>query len=488
MCILLLLVGFGFAVHSSLFLLLNTSQYNFYDTDTWYSVREIERINKGEDISFDNHLMYPEGREITWGSFYPKLCAALFKGTEPLKIFNTAGFFAPILAALFAISIYFIIGDLLSESAGFYSASILAIGNGLFFQSSLFGVIDHHLLESILGTLVILLILLAYIRRSDWIIGTVVLLFVVLFYTSEMWIIYIALSGMTIWLCMAHWIYRKGSIKFSLFFITVSSISSIVVLSQVILNNSRLMSLLAWTEPIGEIQQSSLLIFILRFGLLVPIFIVGIYLFAQSKSNRFPAIAIILITLVFATFTARFERTECLFAPFFSIVCGYFIDEFTPKHKDKVLALVLIISLVSGAVIINELRILSNGNTEWNGAIEYLNTQEPSVVLSWWDYGHWVVSTTDQCPYSDPFQDRATETAQIFTSSTIPNLSSQNISYILVTNNDKNFYNAMKWYSHSETDYNESYLKRLMDGSVNNTRLYRDSLITIYRAGSVNLL
>ncbi len=470
-CILILVIIISLLFHSSLYFIINVNQYNFYDTDTWYSIRQIDRQTHGENIEYDSMLNYPEGRSIDWGIALP-IFYSLFvnKYDSTLEIFNKVGFLPPILSALFVLLIYFLVSKLFSETVGFYSSILLSIGTGIYFQNCLFGVIDHHLLESILFAIMILCFLLMIKEKlilwsiPIFISGTI------LFFTSVLWVFF---YGVFVLCLMILFLYKFWNIW------CISIIIPIVISVAFYVKDTYWFRLLYWVEPISEIANSDILLLIIRFNILIPILLCSIILYIKFLKKEFTITCLLLISFILAILTCRFTRMEYLLTPFILILSAYFIDKFfTNKISTIIILVFLIISSVVGGIIIMDLAKTANDNSEWNGALSYIRDQEEGLVLSWWDYGHWIVAVSGQPPFADPFQARVVEAAKIFTGKNDLELSKYR--YIIVTKNDYKFYDAMVWYSKSPVPYENSYLKKLICEETNDKLVFKNALIRIY--------
>ena len=472
----LFLILFGSLLfHSSLYFIINVNQYNFYDTDTWYSIRQIDRQTHGENIEYDSMLNYPEGRSIDWGIALP-IFYSLFvnKYDSTLEIFNKVGFLPPILSALFVLLIYFLVSKLFSETVGFYSSILLSIGTGIYFQNCLFGVIDHHLLESVLFTITILCFLLLVKEKSPLWAIPIFISVVILFFTSVLWIFFCGILIICIIILFLYYCFLNR--------IVILTSTLIITVGILYVKDTQWFSLLWWVEPISEVATSDLIILIFRFNILIPLFILGVILYAISK-KEFSTTCLLLISFILMILTYRFTRMEYLLTPFVLILSAYFIDKFLTKQSPKISYIIistfLIFSIIIGSVVIYDFVETANNNTGWNDALLYLQEQEQGGVLSWWDYGHWIVAVSSQPPLTDPFQDHVMDAAKIFTGEIKPEL--QNYKYIIITKNDYKFYDAMLWYSKSEVAYENSYLKKIICGETNDELIFNNTLIRIYK-------
>jgi asparagine N-glycosylation enzyme membrane subunit Stt3 len=481
LCLLFVILIGSVAFHCSLYYILNTTQYNFYDTDSWYTVRQIDRFVHGEDIQFDKLLDYPEGRTINWGVALP-ISYSFFvnKDDSTLTIFNKGGFLPPILSGIFVLLIYYLVTKLFSETIGFYSAILISVGTGIYFQNCLFGMIDHHLLESVLFTVMILCFLIAIKEKSDWWILPILISGIILFFTSVLWVFFYGIIGACVTLVFLLYVWKRNPIFGKLFLVSIMVIG--VIFIWYFKYTYWLSLLLSWMDPITEVAFSDPTLLLIRFNILIPIFLLGILYIILTK-KELPTLVLLLVSGVLVLLMLRFTRMECILTPIFLILSAYFIDKFFTKRAPEISTMIilsfLIFSIFFGTIIISGFAKTADNNSEWNSALLYLQEQNRGVVLSWWDYGHWIVAVSGQPPFTDPFQDNVIDAAKIFTNDTAPETAKYR--YIIVTKNDYKFYDAMVWYSKSEVPYERSYLKKLIDGNVKNELVFKNTLIQIYR-------
>jgi asparagine N-glycosylation enzyme membrane subunit Stt3 len=459
--ILLIFLSFSFLIHTSIYFALPTNQYNFYDTDSWYPVRQIDRISHGENYRYDEMLNYPVGREIDWGITLPVIGSfAVNHNDFTLNIFNKVGFLSPILSLLFTFILYFLISRLFSPTVGLYTAILLSIGTGIYFQNCVFGIIDHHLIESALFTISIISIILMFEKKPTWGIVTIASM-ALLFFTSTIWTLYWCLIFICALVFILGYVWSKNRLA-------IGGVVGIVATGGYYFNSllsARWTSLWNWIEPISEISYSDPLLLITRFNiLLVPIF-VGLSMFVVS-TKKIEEIALVVITILLFILTLRFTRMEYIFYPVVVILSAYYIDRyFSIRNVKIILSVFVVASVVLGGIVISGMVDDSNNNRDWDDGLEYLKQQPEGVVLSWWDYGHWIVAVGEQPPFADPFQGNVNVAAKIFTSARDNGgemVRASGIKYIVVTKDDYKFYGAMKWYCVDGVSYEDSYLKYLI--------------------------
>jgi oligosaccharyl transferase (archaeosortase A-associated) len=144
-----------------------------YDTDTWYSLRQIEVMvhNFPQYNWFDPMTAYPMGKQIDWGPLYPFLAALLCLITGAASrsgIISTAGYVSPLLAVLMVPVVYMLGKKLGDFKTGLVAAGLSPVTSMVYFSFTSYGMVDHHAAEVFFSTLFFLLYLytLAYARQN----------------------------------------------------------------------------------------------------------------------------------------------------------------------------------------------------------------------------------------------------------------------------------------------------------------------------------
>ncbi|MFA6331930.1 MAG: STT3 domain-containing protein, partial [Methanoregula sp.] len=132
--------------------------------DVWYTLRQVEVMvaNFFQYNWFDPMTAYPSGKTIDWGPFFPFLAASLctvLGVSSRADIVNTAGWVAPILAALLVPITYRLGKQIWDWKAGLVAAGFVSVISFTYFYFSSFGWIDHNSAE----TFFVALFFLAYI-------------------------------------------------------------------------------------------------------------------------------------------------------------------------------------------------------------------------------------------------------------------------------------------------------------------------------------
>jgi oligosaccharyl transferase (archaeosortase A-associated) len=120
--------------------------------DVWYTMRQIDVMvsNFPQYNWFDPMTAFPEGKTIDWGPLYPFLAAAaaLMTGaTSRTEIINTAGWIAPVMAALL-VPVTYLLGKMIwDRMAGLIGAGLVSVISYQYFIQSSYGWTDHHSAE-----------------------------------------------------------------------------------------------------------------------------------------------------------------------------------------------------------------------------------------------------------------------------------------------------------------------------------------------------
>ncbi|MDD1660753.1 MAG: oligosaccharyl transferase, archaeosortase A system-associated, partial [Methanomicrobiales archaeon] len=139
--------------------------------DPLYNFRQVDQIlrNYPAYAWFDAMTLYPFGETIYWGPLFPTLIATLcilVGATSRMEIIYVALLTPPLLATLMVPLLFFIGRRIADWKTGLLAAAFIAIIPGQYFQRSLFGYADHHILEVLFSTLFCLgyLTILAYTK------------------------------------------------------------------------------------------------------------------------------------------------------------------------------------------------------------------------------------------------------------------------------------------------------------------------------------
>jgi dolichyl-phosphooligosaccharide-protein glycotransferase len=129
-----------------------------YDTDSWYSLRQIEVMVKNfpQYNWFDPMTAYPTGKIIDWGPLFPFIAATLSLltgATTHSGIVFTSGWIAPLMA-MAMVPIMFLVGKTVwNWKAGLVAAGLISVVSIQYFSFSTYGWVDHHIAEVLFSTL-----------------------------------------------------------------------------------------------------------------------------------------------------------------------------------------------------------------------------------------------------------------------------------------------------------------------------------------------
>ncbi|MGA2912023.1 MAG: oligosaccharyl transferase, archaeosortase A system-associated [Methanoregula sp.] len=141
-----------------------------YDTDSWYTLRQIEVMihNFPQYNWFDPMTAYPTGKVIDWGPLYPFTAAILCLitgATTRSAIVFTAGWVAPLMAMIM-VPVMFQLGKTVwNWKAGIIAAGLISVVSIQYFSLSVYGWVDHHIGEVLFSTL----FLLSYIAAISYV-------------------------------------------------------------------------------------------------------------------------------------------------------------------------------------------------------------------------------------------------------------------------------------------------------------------------------
>ena len=137
--------------------------------DVWYTMRQIEVMvaHFPQYNWFDPMTAYPVGKTIDWGPFYPFLAAVLsilLGASSRADIVNSAGWIAPLMAAL-VVPVTYQLGRMIWDwKAGLIAAGFVSVLSYAYFYMSSYGWVDHHTAE----TFFIALFFLAYLAALEY--------------------------------------------------------------------------------------------------------------------------------------------------------------------------------------------------------------------------------------------------------------------------------------------------------------------------------
>lgn len=133
----------------------------FYGPDSYYHMRRIfYTVNHfPATLWFDSYVDYPNGLEITWPPLFDLLGAAFASlGGSTYSAEMLASLLPPVLGALTVGVVYIVAREMFDERTGLASAFFLTISSYAVAVNS-FGYVDHHALEMLLLSLIVLSLL-----------------------------------------------------------------------------------------------------------------------------------------------------------------------------------------------------------------------------------------------------------------------------------------------------------------------------------------
>lgn len=449
------------AIHTSPFFFLDHSKFNYYDTDTWYTIRQIQLLNSNQPTDFDPMLAPPDGRTIDWSDFAARIGTLFTNSTDPLQIFNSAGF-APILL-LVALGL---LGCTLAyvfyrKQAAIAALVLLLIPTGRLCSQTIFGIQDHHILECIFGVGIVLCLIIT-LAKSRWFVAPMLLFSILSFFNSrDVFLIFLAMSVVIffVWMCLQYWEtrgwqYLAGILCFSIMGVSIYTLGLIP---------QRYFLFFTYTDPIAELAPISPLSFLIDFNFLLVLAVLALYYNRRETQTVLLGVSCIILTIL----SFKFSRCETLLYPFVALLaCRCFDIKKTRAFFYAFIVFALILSALAATTIYQ----VSDRYSDFNPSLEYLHDKPDGVVLAWWDYGHWILTASNKSPLSDPFQANAVLTSEIFTSSNkshaLDLIKKYNISYVLVSSEDRGNYYPMRYY-YNGGEYGESMLKRWIDNQDN---------------------
>jgi dolichyl-phosphooligosaccharide-protein glycotransferase len=142
-----------------------------YDTDSWYTLRQIEVMvhNFPQYNWFDPMTAYPTGKIIDWGPLYPLIAAILCLitgATSRSAIVFISGWVAPLMAMIMVLVMYLLGKVIRNRKTGIIAAGLMSIVSVQYFAFSSYGWVDHHIGEVLFTTLFFLsyLVTLSYVK------------------------------------------------------------------------------------------------------------------------------------------------------------------------------------------------------------------------------------------------------------------------------------------------------------------------------------
>ena len=141
----------------------------FLGNDAWYHMRLAESLihNFPSYLTFDPYLIFPGGgQQVHLAPFFDLLVslAALILGvgSPSAELVEKVGAYLPAVGgAAVCVPVFFLGKAVSGRPVGFLAAAMLAVSPGHFLGRSLLGFADHHVLETLFSSLVLLFLILA---------------------------------------------------------------------------------------------------------------------------------------------------------------------------------------------------------------------------------------------------------------------------------------------------------------------------------------
>jgi hypothetical protein len=252
-----------------------------------------------------------------------------------------------------------------------------------------------------------------------------------------------------------------------------------------IIGSSLFNLMFTWDEPISEISGSNPIALLLRLNILIAVVVYGVYKTISERSFEPLSLSFLCAVFVLVPLTIKFKRIEFVLTSFIAVLAGYYLYKyFNRDNAGIVLSLFVVFSIVISVFSIGIVVGTAHYNSDWDGALRYLDTLPYGTVLTWWDYGYWVSAATNQTVYTDPSQRNVGDAAHIFLTDPVNAtrlINESHINYVAVATDDGGFYRSMVYYYSPTIDYNESYLHAVTETSLfNSTMIYQKGRIRIF--------
>ena len=161
-CLLLVFMGVSFLLRAiPAFYVKDPGFFYIYDSDTWFTLRQIEVMVKNFPLYtwFDPMTAYPAGKIIDWGPLFPFIAATLCiitGATTVSKIIYVSAWVSPLIAVMMVPVIYILGKTVWNWKAGLVGAGLISVISFRFYFPSSYGFVDHHITEVFFCTLFLL--------------------------------------------------------------------------------------------------------------------------------------------------------------------------------------------------------------------------------------------------------------------------------------------------------------------------------------------
>jgi len=429
--------------------------------DAWYHMRMIDNMmsNYPLPLTYDLYAQFPNGAGGLYLPLFNWVVATLG------HIFNyevVGAYLPPIIGALTLIPIYFLCRELFSGKVGLLACLLASIIPGEFLHRTLLGFTDHHALEVLLMVCVILFMVLA-IRRNRWLWRVLTGVFLGLYMLNwggsafllsilGAWAWFLSLRGEL----TSEYIKNLSlpvliAISMSFKFVNIEAFlaSGILIAAPFIvpkmysiIKKDILIKVILIIIPIGLISyfwESVFAVFYSRcvyiqeaapstpqllvhiYGILSFMAVGGIYYLIKNRVN--PLIIAWSVSLMIAVISQR--RWGYYSTIPIAILASYLTFQVSSYVALRVkTAVIVIVCFFMVTPLINQtIQVVNLPNLITNNWVEALtwlrsNTPEPIYdnayyelepkeemkygILSWWDYGHWIIRIGHRAPLDSP--------------------------------------------------------------------------------------
>lgn len=146
----------------------------FVGSDSYYHMRIVDNLvfNFPHLSSIDPYMLYPGGMKIDTLPFYSYLLAGIIRlmsfGSPNAHIIDVIGVYFPaVMGSLTVIPVYFIGKAIFNRWAGVFAAGLIAILPGEFLGRTVLGFADHHSIEVLFTTIVMLFLIMALKKSAQ---------------------------------------------------------------------------------------------------------------------------------------------------------------------------------------------------------------------------------------------------------------------------------------------------------------------------------
>ena len=399
-------------------------------------------------------------------------------------------YFPAILAALTVVPIYFIGKTMFSKAVGVIAAIVIAILPGEWLGRSILGFTDHHVMEVLLSTTVMMFFAMA-IKASGrsrviftLLTGIVLVLYLRTFLGGLFLVVIIAAH-----LCatiLVNIISRRKEL-YPIVIIASGVIVAVVFFAlnpEAIGHAGLILGSITGNTGITTIEMQPILfpngafnpmILWYTFGFLVLLAPLALIILAGRavKYRDSGTILLVIWSIASLVLMLEYRRFAYYFAVNASLLTGWFIWYAWCRLKatSVIFAYAAAAIILAVMVIPNAQAAVSSAKNPpytpsdaWCESMDWLkdNTPQDSVILAWWDYGYWIERMGKRHAYVNPSQQ-----ANLIRNTADAFINGGNIEadYFIIDSNTVNgkFWAIATWNDNQPSDFSETYY--LIDGS-----------------------